>query len=93
MSHNPQYQDPGKVLLAVVVGFAAGMLFAPRSGEETRAMLRERREEAKWRMRNAKQELKRQSSETSEQLKSVAESVRPRSRRSKNNEENESDKS
>lgn len=76
MSHYTSSQDPSKILLAVALGFAAGLLFAPRSGEETRAMLRERREEAKWRMRNAKEELKRQSSEKKEELKDAAESMR-----------------
>lgn len=78
MSHHPypHQQDPSKILLAAVIGFAAGLLFAPRSGEETRAMLRQRREEAKWRMRNAKEELKRQSSETGGQLKNAAETVK-----------------
>jgi len=106
MSHHsyPSQQDPSKILLAVAVGFAAGLLFAPRSGEETRALIRQRREEAKWRMRNAKEELKRQSSEAGGQLKNAAETVREggkqaaeavRSggRRSKNTDENESDNS
>lgn len=102
-SYSPS-QDPSKILLAAVVGFAAGLLFAPRSGEETRAMLKERREEAKWRMRNAKEELKRQSSEKGEQLKDAAETVRESgkqaaeavrsgARRTKNTNEDESQNS
>ena len=37
----------GAVLLGALIGLAAGMLFAPRSGEETRRMLSRRLEDAK----------------------------------------------
>ena len=35
------------VLMGAVVGLAIGVLYAPRAGKETRAMLREKGEEAK----------------------------------------------
>lgn len=41
------YQDPGKILLAVAAGFVAGLLFAPRSGKETREQIRHKADEAK----------------------------------------------
>ncbi len=38
---------PPKVLIAAGIGFIAGLLFAPRSGEETRKELRVRTDEAR----------------------------------------------
>jgi len=70
--------DPTKLLLAASLGFAAGLLFAPRSCEETREQLRAKADEARGRMRNATGELKRQASESKEQLKSAAADVRQR---------------
>lgn len=33
-------QDPAKILVAAAIGFAAGILLAPRSGKETREQIR-----------------------------------------------------
>ena len=38
-------QEPGKVLFAAMLGFAAGILFAPKSGQETREQLKHKAEE------------------------------------------------
>jgi gas vesicle protein len=83
--------DPFKILLAGAVGFAAGMLLAPRSGNETREQLRAQAEEAKLRVRNAGQELKRQTSEKSDQVRSAASSVAQRAQTVKNVAVNESE--
>ena len=39
-------QDPAKIFLAAIVGFTLGILFAPRSGRETREQWRHKSEEA-----------------------------------------------
>ena len=67
--------DPMKILVAAGLGFAAGLLLAPRSGPETRERLREQAEEAKTRMRNATDELKRHGNEGKEQIREAAASV------------------
>ena len=67
--------DPMKLLVAAGLGFAVGLLLAPRSGPETRERLREQAEEAKTRMRNAGQELKRHGTEGKEQIREAAASV------------------
>jgi gas vesicle protein len=63
------------VLLAGVLGFAAGMLFAPKSGPDTREELRIRAEEAKHRVRrNASDELKRKADSVTQDALDHAES-------------------
>lgn len=63
------------VLLAGALGFAAGLLFAPRSGPETREELKVRAEEAKLRVRNASDELKRKTDAVAHDVKDQAEST------------------
>ena len=67
--------DPMKLLVAASIGFAAGLLFAPRSGPETRDRLRAQADEAKARMRSATDELRRHGGEGKEQIKEAAASV------------------
>lgn len=43
--------------LGIGIGFAAGLLFAPKSGEETRALLKEKAEEGRERLRRQAEDL------------------------------------
>lgn len=73
-------QKGSTVLVAAVLGFAAGVLLAPKSGPETRERLRIQAEEAKARVRKATDELKRQKTESTEQLVDAAEAVKQKGR-------------
>jgi gas vesicle protein len=71
-------EDPVKVLLAAAVGFAAGVLLAPRSGEETRDQLRAQADEAKSRVRLAADDLKTHAREGKKQVRDAASNVKKR---------------
>lgn len=71
------------IVIAGALGFIAGILFAPRSGDETREKLRLQAEEMKGRVRNATDELKRRTSEAAEQVKDVAEAAKQKGRTTK----------
>lgn len=72
--------DSNMVLMAAVLGFAAGLLFAPRSGPETREILKIQAEDAKARVRNAADELKRQTDEGATTVKDTAEAVKQKTK-------------
>ena len=55
-----------------LVGAAIGMLMAPRSGEETRALLRERSDEFKMQARETADNLREKATETAEQARGRA---------------------
>lgn len=78
--HTMHKEDPGKVLVAAAIGFAAGMLLAPRSGRETRDQLRVQAEEVKSRAKLAKDDLRHHMAEGREDLKKATANARDRSK-------------
>jgi gas vesicle protein len=63
-----------------LVGAAIGMLMAPRSGEETRALLRERSDEFKMQARETADNLREKATETAEQARGRASELQQRGR-------------
>jgi gas vesicle protein len=68
------------ILWGGLVGAAIGMLAAPRSGEETRALLRERSDEFRTQAKETAGNLREKATETAEQAKERAAKLQQRSR-------------
>lgn len=68
--------SPMKFMVAAAIGFAAGMLFAPRSGTETREKLRTQAQEAKGRAQNAAAQLRQKKDDMAEQVQQGAQELK-----------------
>lgn len=84
-------EDPMKVLMAAAVGFAAGLLFAPRSGQETREQLRHQAEDAKQKAREVTDNVKHKTESGREKARTVSDKVRNRGKQAKQDVDEEID--